>query len=163
MKFCDYFCKLYLCMKNIKISRVKNDIIGGHEYNVEFDVKNLKNKPQKSNCFIKLFMGSIIGFVNGFWGGGGGMICVPILMKVLNLPTKKAHATTLFIMLPLSIVSIVVYILNGNLNYYDALRAGVGFVLGGVIGALLLSKISNFWLSAVFSLIIFIGGIKLML
>lgn len=150
-------------MKNVRIKSEGVDGIGGREYTVEFDTQNNENNNKNTNVFLKLFMGVIVGFVNGFWGGGGGMICVPILMKIIKLPTKKAHSTTLLIMLPLSIASLIVYIINGNLNYYDAGRVCIGFVLGGIIGANLLNKISNFWIGVVFSLIILVGGIKLLI
>ena len=153
----------YIFMKNLKLSTKREAELRGNQYDIQFDI-DLKEKPSKSfSLFIKLLMGAIIGFVNGFWGGGGGMICVPILMKVIKLPAKKSHATTLFIMLPLSIASLIVYILNGSLNYYDAFRVGVGFVVGGAIGAVLLNKLSNFWISAIFSLIILAGGVKLII
>ena len=115
------------------------------------------------NIWIKLLTGVIIGFVNGFWGGGGGMICVPLLMNVIKLPEKKSHATTLLIMLPLSIASLVVYIMHGNLQIWDSVKIGVGFIIGGVIGANLLKVISNAWLGIVFSLIIIAGGIKMLI
>jgi len=125
---------------------------------------NPSNKEKsKSNIFLKLIAGIIIGFVNGFWGGGGGMICVPILSQIIKLPEKKSHATTLLIMLPLSIASLVVYIINGNMLWLDSLKIGLGFVAGGVLGAILLKYIANIWLSLFFSIIIVLGGIKLIL
>ena len=122
-----------------------------------------KNKNKKASTGLKLITGSIIGFINGFCGGGGGMICVPLLCKAIGLEEKKSHATTLLIMLPLSIASLVVYILSKSLLLVESIKIGVGFVLGGVLGALLLKKISNAWLCAIFSLVIIFGGIKLLL
>ena len=63
--------------------------------------------------------GTIIGLVNGFFGGGGGMICVPFLENVLKMETKYAHATTLCVIFPLSLASSIVYInKNYHTNYY---------------------------------------------
>ena len=133
-------------------------------YVCEFSGKyNNKNNNKKTGLGLKLITGSIIGFINGFCGGGGGMICVPLLCKAIDLEEKKSHATTLLIMLPLSIASLVVYILNKSLLLVESIKIGVGFVFGGVIGALLLKKISNAWLCAIFSLIIIFGGVKLLL
>jgi len=132
----------------------------GKEYLIEIP---LSKKSSKVGMFLKLMMGAIIGFVNGFWGGGGGMICVPLLSQIIKLPDKKAHATTLLIMLPLSIASLIIYIINGNMLWLDSLKIGVGFIVGGIIGAILLKYISNVWLSLVFSLIIIVGGIKLII
>ncbi len=122
-----------------------------------------KPKPAKNNIFLKLIMGAIIGSINGFWGGGGGMLCVPLLTQGIKLPEKKAHATTLLIMLPLSIASLVVYILKGSMEFNNAMGIGIGFVFGGILGALILKKISNVWLNLIFGVIIIVGGVKLLI
>lgn len=145
-------------MKKIKIQKLKNIDYDGQE----IEVKIGDIEKQSNNIIVKLLTGAIIGFVNGFWGGGGGMICVPLLMYVLKVPEKNSHATTLLIMLPLSIASLVVYLLNGNIEWLKALNIGGGFVIGGILGALILKKISNIWLGIVFSIIIIAGGVKLL-
>ena len=137
------------------------NVLNGYDIEIIADT-NKETKTKKVGLWIKLITGAIIGFVNGFWGGGGGMICVPLLQNVIKLPEKKAHATTLLIMLPLSIASLVVYLFSGNLPIVDALKIGVGFVIGGVIGANILKKISNKWLGYLFSIIIIIGGVKML-
>jgi len=149
-------------MKNFKIDINQNKQFGGKEIVIETNVDG-ENQKQTNNLFVKLIMGVIIGFVNGFWGGGGGMICVPLLMQVIKLPEKNAHATTLLIMLPLSLSSLLIYILKGSMLWLDAIKISIGFVVGGVIGALALKKISNVWLGIVFSLIIIAGGVKMLL
>ena len=121
------------------------------------------NPPINANIWIKIMTGAIIGFINGFWGGGGGMICVPLLINILRLPEKKAHATTLLIMLPLSLASLIIYIFSGNLPIIKSINIGVGFIIGGIIGAIVLKFISNTWLGVVFSLIIIAGGLKLII
>ena len=150
-------------MKNLKIKKQKIGVLGEKDIIIEYLPEVQHNKTPKSSIGIKLITGSIIGFVNGFWGGGGGMICVPLLMNVIKLPEKKSHATTLLIMLPLSIASLVIYIINGNLELFDSVKIGTGFILGGAIGAYLLKAISNVWLGIIFSIIIITGGIKLLL
>ena len=121
-----------------------------------------KNQP-KINMFWLILSGLFIGFVNGFWGGGGGMICVPILVNLLKLPEKKGHATTILIMLPLCIASFVVYLIKGSIQLDIAIKVGVGFVIGGIIGAILLKKINNIVLKLIFAVVIIVGGIKLII
>ncbi|MBE5758148.1 MAG: sulfite exporter TauE/SafE family protein [Clostridiales bacterium] len=146
-------------MENFDIKFKENNDIGGKE----IDIFIAEPQKQKTCIWLKLLTGVIIGFVNGFWGGGGGMICVPLLLYVIKLPEKKAHATTLLIMLPLCISSLIIYIIKGNMLWVEGLEISGGFVVGGVIGALLLKKISNVWLSIVFSVIIIAGGLKLLI
>ena len=148
-------------MGNWEIKSDKDDYFCGKVIDIKYcDKKSTQEK--RPSIWIKLLTGMLIGFVNGFWGGGGGMLCVPLLTNIIKLPEKKSHATTLLVMLPLSIASLVVYMFKGNLPLFDSFRIGIGFVVGGVIGASLLKKISNKWLGYVFSIIIIIGGVKLL-
>ena len=145
----------------IYINKLKNS----KNFNVKTkNVFYLKKKQNKIlNVLWLLIIGVAIGFVNGFWGGGGGMICVPTLTSILLLPEKKAHATAILIMLPLSAASFVVYLLGGNLQWNHAANVSAGFVVGGIIGAMLLKNINNLILKIVFSLIIIAGAIKLLI
>lgn len=149
-------------MKNCEIRYNKNSENSWHEIEIRNVVKD-NACSTNTNIWIRLLTGAIIGFVNGFWGGGGGMICVPLLTQVIKLPDKNAHATTLLIMLPLSIVSFVVYIIRGSFPWIDALKIGVGFIVGGIIGANILKFINNVWLSIIFSGIIIAGGIRMII
>ena len=149
-------------MRNFNVKINKNSLFE-KDYVLEYSYIDNTKKQQNTNNWIKLFTGVIIGFVNGFWGGGGGMICVPLLTNIVKLSDKKAHATTLLIMLPLSIASLIIYITKGNLPIIDSLKIGIGFITGGLIGAYFLKIISNALLGIVFSLIIIAGGIKMLL
>ena len=91
------------------------------------------------------------------------MVCVPVLISILKLPEKSAHATALLIMLPLSICSFVVYLLKGSIDVMMAVQVGAGFVLGGATGAILLKNMSNVILRIVFAGVIIAGGLKLIL
>ncbi len=110
---------------------------------------------------LKIFSGVFIGFINGFFGGGGGMLCVPLLEKVFKLETKKAHATAILIILPICITSAITYMVNGNFNLSATLNIGVGVILGGIIGATLLNKLNSLVTAVIFSLLMILAGIKM--
>ncbi len=124
---------------------------------------------QKNNFNIErlkkiyaILAGVVAGFINGVFGGGGGMIIVPILIMLLNYKPNRAHATAILIILPLSIVSSLFYVAFGSLDLRVAIPAGSGVIVGGVIGALLLSKISNKWLIIIFSIVMAAAGVKML-
>lgn len=110
---------------------------------------------------LKIGGGLLIGCINGFFGGGGGMLCVPLLEKVLGEPTKKAHATAILIILPISIASAVIYLCNGYFSLVGTLSAGGGVVAGGAVGALLLKKLPSFAVGIVFALIMIGVGVRM--
>ena len=56
--------------------------------------------------------GTAAGLVNGLFGGGGGMVLVPLLNGWCGLEGKQAFATCVAAILPLSAVSAAVYLLR---------------------------------------------------
>lgn len=108
-----------------------------------------------------IFGGIGVGFVNGFFGGGGGMLCVPLLDKVLGEKTKTAHATAMLIILPISVASAVTYAANGYFDLKTTLIVGGGVIAGGIAGALLLKKLSSGVVGIIFALLMIAAGVKL--
>lgn len=119
-------------------------------------------KANKKIIILGLISGVFIGFINGFFGGGGGMIVVPILYYIFKLPEKVSHATALFIILPLSLVGSIIYIIKGGVWSLSLLYTGIGFILGGIIGALLLKKANNKVLRIIFASVMLIAGVKML-
>ncbi len=110
------------------------------------------------NIKEKLYLiltGVVTGLANGFFGGGGGMIVVPLLTFLLKMKTKSAHATAIAIILPVSVISAIVYFSVG-------LPSGAGVVLGGIAGAWLLGKLSSKWITRIFAVVMLAAGVKLL-
>lgn len=122
--------------------------------------KNDKRGDLKRNLFA-ILAGTISGLINGVFGGGGGMIVVPMLIYLLGREQKKAHATAILIILPLSIVSGLFYAMFGSFKFKVGIPAGIGVIIGGIIGALALKKLSSKWVNIIFSLVMLGTGIKL--
>ena len=107
--------------------------------------------------------GIAIGIVNGFFGGGGGMVCVPILEKIMKIDNKKSHATALAVMFPIGVSSALVYLFRIPMDWYLFGFVGSGFILGGLLGALLLKKLSSDFVRIIFILIVLAAGIKILI
>lgn len=115
------------------------------------------------NSFLTIVIGCVVGFLNGFFGGGGGMICVPMLETILKINTKKAHATSMLIILPLSLVSATIYLINNFIFWQDILITIFGVLLGGIIGAFLLKKLPQKLVMIMFCILMFVAGLKMVL
>ena len=63
-------------------------------------------KPKLGFC---LLAGALAGFINGFFGAGGGMVLVPLLLWLVRLEDKAAFSSAVAVILPLCAVSIAVY------------------------------------------------------
>ncbi len=110
-----------------------------------------------------ILFGGLIGLVNGFFGGGGGMIVVPLLTKVFGMTQKKAQATALFVILPISLVSTIVYLCFNSINFATGWPVILGIVLGGIAGAVLLNKLTNKAVKGVFIFFMLLGGIGMLI
>lgn len=123
-----------------------------------------KNEKIGLKKFLLIVLGgAIVGFLNGFFGGGGGMVCVPLLEKIMKLEGKQAHATAIAIILPLSIVSAAVYVYNGFVNTNALIFVSLGVILGGIFGAFFLKILPSKIVKIIFLIIMLIGGIKLII
>ena len=85
-----------------------------------------------------IFCGGAIGAANGFFGGGGGMLAVPLLER-MGLPEQKAHATAILVILPISAFSFVLYAFRGFAELSVLIPTSLGVTVGGLLGAKILN------------------------
>ena len=115
----------------------------------------------KNNVKKAVIGGFGLGFINGLFGGGGGMIAVPMLKGLLNYPQKQAHATAILVILPVCTVSAITYILNGFVNMQILIPATIGNVVGGLLGGALLGKLPRFWVNLTFVAVMLVAGVRM--
>ncbi len=113
---------------------------------------------------IPLYIAAICtGIANGLFGAGGGMLAVVVLERMSKLKSSEAHATALLIMLPLSIVSIIVYLIRGAIQFDFVPIVTLGVLPGSFLGAKLLGKMRSVWIDRLFSLLMLAAGVRLLL
>lgn len=107
--------------------------------------------------------GFIAGFLNGLFGTGGGILIVPMLQNT-GLNSQKSHATAITIILPLSIISTIMYFFKGIVVDFSLLIPTISLgIIGAIIGAILLNKINTILLNKIFAFIIIFSGIRILL
>lgn len=125
----------------------------------------MEGNMNQTNKKMKLFYvigGVAVGFLSGLFGGGGGMLAVPLLIWAGKLAEKEAHATAIAVILPLTVVSGAVYVFSGSYDLSLGLPIGLGFIGGGILGSLLLKKLSCKALCVIFSLVMIVGGVRIL-
>lgn len=111
---------------------------------------------------IACFLGLFTGVISSLLGAGGGMIAVPALKKS-GLEAKEAHANAVAVILPIALLSSVLYIIDGRVRLADALPFLPGGLIGAFLGTLILKKISPVWLTRVFGVFMVYLGIRMFL
>ncbi len=106
--------------------------------------------------------GGLIGLANGLFGGGGGMIAVPVL-RAQGRDARHAHAAAIAVMLPASALSAAVYALRGYLSLSLLLPVLLGAVAGGLLGARLLFLSSSKGAALLFSAVMLAAGVRMVL
>lgn len=107
--------------------------------------------------------GAVAGLINGFLGGGGGVVIVSLLLVVMCLDQKQSQATALLIILPLTILSAIVYFLNGSVDIIPTLWVTLGVAGGGILGAFILNKINSNTAKIIFAIVLILGGLKMLI
>ena len=96
-------------------------------------------------------------------GGGGGMLCVPALTSLVKLNTKSAHATAVFIMLPISIISSIIYSITVQVDVIMLVFVTVGSLIGALIGSKFLAGINSVTINYIFAVVMLIAGFKMII
>ena len=115
----------------------------------------------KDKTYIKYCVaGAAAGAINGFLGAGGGMILIPLLVSWIKLDERRAFATSVCILAPISLVSSVSYFFSGNLDFMLALPYIVSGFIGGYFGGRFLKTINIKYVRKAFAVMLIYGGIR---
>ena len=120
-------------------------------------------KQENVSLWKCLLAGLAAGFVNGFFGAGGGMVLVPLLIWLVGLPDKLAFSSAISIILPLCVVSLFIYGRHDMLPRSGALPYLLGGAGGGVLAGLWFQKVPAKWLHLALGALILLGGVRLLI
>tara|TARA_B100000886_G_scaffold323199_1_gene266821 strand:- start:799 stop:1605 length:807 start_codon:yes stop_codon:yes gene_type:complete len=146
------FSLLMLVAGFLMIKRTPKTIVG---------LKQTKTiAPNKLLIFAE---GSLIGFLTGLVGAGGGFIIIPILVILSDLRMKVAIATSLAIISLKSLVGFLGDVQNLEINWVFLLTFTLISVIGIFIGQLFSQKVADNKLKMVFGLFVILIGLLILL
>ena len=111
----------------------------------------------------KRVAGTAGGLINGLFGGGGGMVLLPLLTKWSRLEARAAFATCVAIIFPMCCVSTAVYLYQVRPALSMVVPYLAGGVAGGLVGGLTFDKVPVRLLKAIFGLFLLYGGVRYLL
>ena len=115
----------------------------------------------KTKNIRRIASGAVVGAANSLFGGGGGMIAVPLLNQ-MGLEQKRAHATAILVILPVCVLSFVLYLWRGLYDFSVLIPTAIGVTAGGLLGAKLLGKMPVKIVNLVFAALQLAAGLFLL-
>ena len=100
----------------------------------------------------------LAGTVTGLFGGGGGMVLVPLLTALSDLEEKEIFSASLAIILPVCLICLVFSAMEVPLPWKEALPYLMGSVFGGIAAGTWGQKIPVLWLHRALGILILWGG-----
>lgn len=107
--------------------------------------------------------GGAAGLANGLFGGGGGMVFLPILSRWGALDQRKLYASCVAVIFPVCLVSAGVHLWRGSVSLSAAWPYLAGGFIGGILGGKLYGKVSTKVLKYLFAAFLFYAGVKYLL
>ena len=104
--------------------------------------------------------GLAAGCVTGLFGGGGGMVLVPLLTLLCDLGEQEIFPASVSIVLPVCLVCLAMTALHSPLPWQKALPYLLGSGLGGVIAGKWGPQIPVKWLHRSLGILILWGGFR---
>jgi len=101
------------------------------------------------------------GIISSFFGIGGGIIFVPLMIIVMRMGMKNAAPTSQLILLFASFSGLVTHSILGHPDYFQSLLLAIGAFGGGLIGARISLEIKEGGLRILASIVIIVAAIKL--
>lgn len=114
---------------------------------------------------LHLLIGALAGAVNGILGAGGGIIVTYFLSRVLTDGQKSENgvfANAVATMLPISLLSFSIYLSKGYISLDTSFLTLVpSALIGGILGAFLLTRLRLRIVKTIFSVLVFISGVMM--
>ena len=114
----------------------------------------------KNKQFPLIMCGAAAGAVNGLFGAGGGMILVPLLTLITDLDEAEIFPTSVMIIAPLCIVSLLLTTRTPNFPWSSLPPYLIGSIIGGVLAGISAKNVPIKFLHRLLGVLILWGGIR---
>lgn len=100
---------------------------------------------------------------SAFFGGGSGTIVLYVFMYFFGFTIVQASATAMIPSLVLNFIVLVIFALNGIIDYAVGLTLFLGMLIGGRLGASTAINKGNTWVKSLFALVVIVLVIKIIM
>lgn len=110
-----------------------------------------------------LAIGLVAGVMSALLGVGGGIIMVPAMTYLLDIPFKMAVGTSLAVIIPTALSGVARHASFGNVNWKIAAVLAAGAVVGAYGGATLAQKLPELVIKRIFAILLAYTAIRMFL
>ncbi|TXF74920.1 sulfite exporter TauE/SafE family protein [Chryseobacterium sp.] len=121
------------------------------------------SENKKVNNTAVIIQGTVVGFVTGLIGAGGGFLIIPALVNLLRLDIKKAIGTSLFIIALNSLFGFGVSATHMEIEWGFILKIMLLAIVGVFIGSWLSTKIVGKKLKPAFGWFVLMMGVYILI
>lgn len=109
-----------------------------------------------------ILTGLLGGILSGLFGIGGGVIIVPLLVLLFGMNQHLAQGTTLALFVPpIGLLAAWTYYREGFVDLKVAGLLCIGFFVGGLLGAMVATYLSDLMLRRLFGCIMLLLALKM--
>ena len=119
--------------------------------------------PDSYNYPVIFLQGTVVGFITGMVGAGGGFLIIPALVFLAKLPIKRAVATSLLVISINSLCGFFGDVQNLKIDWNFLLPFTCMAIVGVFIGTFFNSRIDNVKLKKIFGWFVLVMGILIIL
>jgi uncharacterized membrane protein YfcA len=112
---------------------------------------------------LSILMGALIGGLIGATSIGGGVLIIPILIILFNLPASRTVGSSIFISVLLTLFTSLIYGRSGEVDTATAMIMAVGSLAGVYRGSRLSSKMPERLLQSVMISLIFMVAVLMLI
>lgn len=112
---------------------------------------------------LGIAMSTVVGFFSSLLGIGGGVIHVPILVRVLNFPVHVATATSQLVLTIMALSGTITHIASGSFTagFRRTIMLAIGATLGAPVGAWFSRRLQGSWIIRALAVALGIVGLRL--
>jgi len=105
-------------------------------------------------------IGILSGVAAGFFGIGGGILVVPMLIYWVGFSQHRATGTSLAVLLPpVGLAAVIEYYRNGNVDIRAAITIAIAMLVGGGVGGYFANRVAGPYLRLFFGVfVVLLGG-----
>ena len=131
-----------------------------------FVKRKLSEKPYNLKNSMMVFAAGasfFAGIISSFFGIGGGVIFVPLMVVGIGISMRKAAPTSQLVLIFASFSGLIVHSLLGHPDFTQAMLLSIGAFAGGILGARLSLEIKETKLKILITIVLLAAAVKLII